>query len=111
MMMLFGAAVGGMGGWAYGGTLMPSDIDAFRTNTQQAMVSASDGQVVNWVNPETRVAGSITPTGSFVGKKGLQCRRFEATVAAKEGVGRGNGAACKGLDGQWLVYGLSDDNV
>lgn len=111
MMMIFGASVGAMAGWSYGGTLMPSDRETFRKTTQQAMQSTPNGQVVTWVNPETRTAGSITPTGSFVGKGGRQCRNFEATVAAKEGIGRGNGVACKEEDGEWLVYGLTDSNV
>jgi hypothetical protein len=32
-------------------------------------------------------------------------------VAAKEGIGRGSGVACKEEDGVWLVYGLTDSNV
>jgi len=111
MMMIFGGAVGAMGGWAYGSTLMPSDRETFRTTTQHAMQHVPNGQVVTWANPETRTAGSITPTGSFIGKGGLQCRNFDATVAAKDGIGRGTGVACKGQDGEWLVYGLTDGNV
>jgi surface antigen len=111
IMMIFGGTVGAMGGWAYGGTLMPSDRETFRKTTQQAMQTAPNGQVVTWANPETRTAGSITPTGSFIGKGGLQCRNFDATIAAKEGIGRGNGIACKGQDGEWLVHGLTDGNV
>lgn len=111
MMMVFGGAVGAMGGWAYGGTLMPSDKETFRKSTQQAMEHTPTGQVATWVNPETRTAGSITPTGSFVGKGGRHCRNFDATVAASDGIGRGTGIACKGDDGEWLVYGLTDSNV
>ena len=111
MMMIFGGTVGAMGGWAYGGTLMPSDRETFRKTTQHAMQHTPNGQVVTWANPETQAAGSITPTGSFIGKGGLHCRNFDATVAAKDGIGRGSGIACKGQDGEWLVYGLTDGNV
>lgn len=111
MMMLFGGAIGGMAGWSYGGTLMPSDRETFRKTTQQAMSQARDGEMMNWANPETKTAGSVTPTGNFTGKGGLSCRHFEATVATKDGIGRGTGAACKGTDGEWLVYGLTDSNV
>lgn len=111
MMMIFGGALGGMAGWAEGSTLMPSDREAFRATTQKAMENARDGEVMTWANPDTRVAGSVTPTGSFVGRGGLQCRSFEASVAAKEGIGRGRGTACRTSDGQWYVYGLTDGNV
>lgn len=111
MMMIFGGALGAMAGWAEGGTLMPSDREAFRSTTQKAMETARDGQVITWANPETQVAGSVTPTRSFVGRGGLQCRAFEASVAAKDGVGRGAGTACRTADGNWYVYGLNDSNV
>jgi surface antigen len=111
IMMVFGGAVGAMGGWAYGGTLMPSDKETFRKTTQQAMQHTPNGQVVTWANPETRTAGSITPTGSFIGKGGRHCRNFDATVATQGDIGRGSGVACKGDNGEWLVYGLNDNSV
>ena len=112
VMMLFGGALGGMAGWAHGSTLMPSDREAFRTTTERAMESARDGEVISWANPETRVAGSVTPTRSFTGRGGLQCRAFDASVAACDGVvGQGNGTACRTAEGRWYVYGLTDSNV
>ena len=111
VMMVFGGTVGAMGGWSYGSTLMPSDRDAFRTSTQKAMAGARDGEVVSWANPETRVAGTITPTKSFTGRGGASCRAFEASIAAREGVGRGTGTACRTEAGEWHIYGLVDQNV
>jgi surface antigen len=111
LMMIFGGTLGAMGGWAYGGTLMPSDREAFRENAQNAMQHASNGQVVPWANPQTRTAGAITPTSNFVGKGGKLCRNFDATISAKDGIGRGSGVACKDDNGDWVVYGLTDSNV
>jgi surface antigen len=110
-LMAAGAAVGAMGGWSYGSTLMPSDREALRATAQKAMIEARDGEVVSWANPETRVAGTVTPTHSFVGRRGLSCRGFEASIAAREGVGRGTGTACRTADGEWVIYGLADHQV
>ncbi len=103
-MALFGAAIGGMGGWAYGSTLMPSDRNVFRQTASTALESSPKGQVVSWVNPETRVAGTITPGDNFTGRGGAHCREFEVSVAAPEGVGRGGGAACRTEAGEWQLY-------
>jgi surface antigen len=110
-LMIAGGAIGAMAGWSYGSTLMPSDREALRSNTQRAMASARDGEVVSWANPETRVAGTVTPTRSFVGRGGQPCRAFEASIAAREGVGRGSGTACRTEDGAWHIFGLPDQHV
>lgn len=110
-LMIAGGAIGAMGGWSYGSTLMPSDREALRTGAQRAMSSARDGEVVSWANPETRVAGTVTPTRSFIGRGGQPCRAFEASIAAREGVGRGSGTACRTEDGAWHIFGLPDQQV
>ena len=101
---LFGAAIGGMGGWAYGSTLMPSDRSAFRQTANSALDYSPKGQVVSWVNPETRVAGTITPGDNFTGRGGARCREFDVSVAAPEGIGRGSGTACRTEAGDWQLY-------
>jgi len=106
-----GALVGAMGGWSYGSTLMPSDREVLRATAQKAMAEARDGEVVSWANPETRVAGTVTPTHSFVGRHGAECRAFEASIAAREGVGRGTGTACRSGEGEWQIFGLGDRQV
>ena len=111
VMMILGGTVGAMGGWSYGSTLMPSDHEAFRTTTQKAMAHAREGEVVSWAKSETRVAGTITPTKSFTGRGGARCRAFDASIAAREGVGRGSGTACLTAEGEWQIFGLVDHNV
>ena len=100
----FGDFSGGMGGWAYGSTLMPSDRSVFRQTANTSLASSPKGQVVSWVNPETRVAGTITPGDNFTGRGGARCREFEVSVAAPEGVGRGGGTACRTEAGEWQLY-------
>lgn len=110
-LMIAGGVVGAMAGWSYGSTLMPSDREVFRTAAQKAMAHARDGEVVSWANPETRVAGTVTPTHAFIGRGGRTCRAFEASIAGREGVGRGTGAACRDGEGEWQIFGLDDHSV
>ena len=101
--LVAGATLGSLTGYAYGDSLIPSDRVRFKDAAKVAMDNIKDGQVYSWINPETGVAGTITPVRSYYAEKNQMCRDFEATIAANTGVGKTKGRACKlGFDA-WLV--------
>jgi surface antigen len=98
-----GATLGGMAGFAFGDSLIPSDRAKFKESTKVAMDNIGDGQVYSWTNPDTGVAGTIKPTRSYYVDNGKLCRDFDATIAVDKGVGRTKGRACKIGDDAWFV--------
>ncbi len=100
-----GAAVGGGAGYYFGDSLLPSDHAKFESSTRFAMNNATDGELVNWTNPKTGVAGSITPTRTFYAGNNTYCRDFSASISAPEGIGNGEGRACRVGGGPWRIQG------
>ena len=101
--LIAGATLGSLTGYAYGDSLIPSDRVKFKDSAKIAMDNIEDGQVYSWINPETCVAGTITPIRSYYAEENQICRDFEATIAVDTEVGKTKGRACKlGLDA-WLV--------
>ena len=98
-----GKVAGAGAGYTFGDSLLPSDHAVFQEQTRRAMADAGNGQVVNWINPSTGVAGTITPTRSYYVGQGQVCREFQATISAPEGIGRGTGMACKVAGGAWQI--------
>jgi surface antigen len=105
LFMVAGAAIGGMGGYAFGDSLIPSDHAKFKESAKVAMDNIRDGEVYSWTNPDTGVAGTIKPTRSYYVDNGQLCRDFDATIAASEGIGRTHGRACKISADAWFVEG------
>lgn len=103
LFMVVGTTVGAAAGYSFGSTLLPSDRSKFENSTQLAMDNVSDGQLLNWTNADTGVAGTITPLKTYYSSEGYYCRDFDATIAAKEGVGAGKGRACRAESGSWLI--------
>ncbi|MEE2745250.1 MAG: RT0821/Lpp0805 family surface protein [Pseudomonadota bacterium] len=97
-----GAALGSLIGYAYGDSLMPSDHAKFTNSAKVAMDNSYDGQVFSWVNPESGLAGTITPIRSYYAD-GQYCRDFDATIAMTNGLGKSKGRACKTDDDDWFL--------
>ena len=103
LFLVAGTTIGSLVGYSYGDSLIPSDRVKFKDATKVAMDHAEDGEVHTWVNPDTGVAGTITPVRSYYAEKNQICREFEATIAVEKKTGRTKGLACKvGVDA-WLV--------
>jgi len=112
-----GAAVGGILGFQLGGgLLLNSTFAALGTigggaagfyTTQKGLKESSDGQVVDWHNPETGNSGIFRPSRSFNLGDGRYCRQYRTTVSFDKSVHSGDGMACRNADGQWEV--VSDD--
>ncbi|MFQ5765975.1 MAG: RT0821/Lpp0805 family surface protein [Rhodospirillales bacterium] len=127
-----GAAVGGIVGYQFGGgvimnslfatagtlaggtagllttrALMGSDLASYDRTTRKALVSATNGAILDWQNPETGNSGIVRPMNSFTMADGRLCRQYRATVSFAENVRSGQGMACRNADGRWQV--VSDD--
>ena len=102
LFIVAGATVGGLAGYAYGDSLIPSDRAKFKESTKTAMDHIKDGQVFSWTNPDTGVAGTIKPTKSYYVDNRL-CRDFDASIAVKQAVGKSQGRACKIGPDAWYV--------
>ena len=100
-----GAAAGGGAGYYFGDSLLPSDQAKFQTSTRFALNNATDGELVNWTNPETGVAGSIVPIRTYYAGNATYCRDFTATISAPEGIGNGEGRGCRVAGGPWRIQG------
>lgn len=103
LFLVAGATLGSLTGYAYGDSLIPSDKAKFKDATKVAMDETEDGQVYSWVNPETGVAGTITPVRSYYSESNQVCRDFEATIAVDREIGTTKGYACKVAKDAWFV--------
>ena len=99
--MIAGGLVGAAYGVSIGEQLMPSDRTKFHQSAQFAMKNTTDGDMMNWINPETGVAGTIKPVRTYYAGQNTMCREFEASIAVQNQVGDANGRACKVGDGVW----------
>ena len=101
---IVGATLGGATGYySVLKDLAPGDVSFFEKSAGQAMENTGDGQIYNWVNPKTGVAGTLQPTRSYLVSGGNLCREFVATIASGKNVGRANAKACR-LEGAWKIF-------
>ncbi|MAI11161.1 MAG: hypothetical protein CBD27_01985 [Rhodospirillaceae bacterium TMED167] len=103
MFIIAGGLVGAASGVSIGEQLMPSDRTKFQQSAQFAMSNTTDGNMMNWINPETGVAGTIKPVRTYYAGQNTFCREFEASIAVQDQVGEANGRACKVGGGVWRL--------
>jgi len=99
--MAIGGVVGASAGYTIGSQLLPSDVKHFRNSAKLAMENTSDGQLLNWANPTTGVAGTIRPIRTYYAGQNTYCRDFEATIAVNADIGEASARACKVAGGAW----------
>ena len=80
---------------------------AYERTAQKGLAQASDGQILEWQNPETGNSGIFRTIRSFKMADGRYCRQYRATVSFEKNVRSGVGMACRQDGGQWQV--VSDD--
>jgi len=102
-----GTVAGGAGGDYATRALMGSDLAAYERTAQKGLAQASDGQILEWQNPETGNSGIFRTIRSFKMADGRYCRQYRATVSFEKNVRSGVGMACRQDGGQWQV--VSDD--
>ena len=87
--------------------MMQSDMVLYENTAQKGLAHAGDGQVLNWLNPETGRSGIFRSMRSFVSTQGRYCRTFRTTIAFDDGLESGDGTACETASGTWQI--LSND--
>ncbi|PPR74769.1 MAG: hypothetical protein CFH05_00940 [Alphaproteobacteria bacterium MarineAlpha3_Bin4] len=102
-----GALAGGVSGFVAARKMMQSDMVLYENTAQKGLAHAGDGQVLNWLNPETGRSGIFRATRSFVSAQGRYCRTFRTTIAFDDGLESGDGTACETASGTWQI--LSND--
>lgn len=100
-----GALIGGVVGFNFGHVVNPSDARQMSETAEKAMEEAADGQLMNWVNPVTGSAGTVTPVRSYFSADGDYCRDYKATIAIPNAYGAGHGQACRRAGGVWHFAG------
>ena len=98
--IIAGGLVGAESGYTISDQLLPSDRTKFHQSAQFAMNNTSDGNMFNWINSETGVAGTIKPLRTYYTGQNTFCREFEASIAVRDQVGEASGLACK-IDGDF----------
>lgn len=98
------ASLGARIGWEIGKQeLLPSDISRFKTSAKLALEDPRDGQLYNWANPSTGVAGTIKPTRTYYAGDNIYCRDFEVKIAVDEDIKDASTRACRLAGGPWYL--------
>ncbi len=98
-----GVFLGGLLGNQIGQSLDRSDTLFAERSVQQSLESNRAGQSSTWTNPDSRNAGTITPTRTFQLADGQFCREFQQTVTVGGRTESAFGTACRRPDGTWQV--------
>lgn len=92
------------------GAFLSKDLEGLdKTDVEkrnQAALSAyraSVGDKIQWTNPATGRAGSVTTTREGWSSTGQYCREFQDVVSLKDRTDLSFGTACKQADGAWKL--------
>ena len=100
---ILGGTLGAGVGYSIGEQLIPSDLTRFRDSAKLAMNDTRDGELYNWTNPSTGVAGTIKPTRTYYAGENIYCRDFEAKIAVNQDIGEASSRACRVAGGPWFL--------
>jgi surface antigen len=95
-----GTLVGALAGSKLGGYLQGNDQ---RTATQAEQTAVSQGEPIQWTNPETGNRGTIEPTRTYQDQSGQTCRDYQHTVYVGGRAEQAHGNACQQPDGTWRI--------
>ena len=99
-----GTLLGAAAGSQIGKSLDRADQLYLERTTQQTLESAPDGQVSEWVNPNSGNSGTIVPQATYQDQaSGRYCREFQQTVTIGNEVHDAYGTACRQPDGDWEI--------
>ena len=98
-----GTIIGALLGGSAGRSLDRSDRAYQRQTTSDALENEPSGGSVDWRNPDTGAAGTVTPRQSYRNSRGGYCREFVQTVTIAGEVQDAYGTACRQSDGSWQV--------
>jgi surface antigen len=98
-----GAIIGGILG-ALLGSEMGRQMDAIdELKLSRSLESTPSYQPVNWVNPDTGGAYTVTPTRTYTRESGLPCREFRMIGNVGSQSQELVGTACRQGDGSWKI--------
>jgi len=95
-----GTLLGALAGSKLGGYLEGNDQ---RTATQAEQTAVSQGEPIQWTNPETGNRGTIEPTRTYQDQTGQTCREYQHTVYVGGRAEQARGNACQQPDGTWRI--------
>ncbi len=100
-----GALAGALIGSEAGRSLDAADQAYAQQTEQVALETVPTGSSINWSNPDTGHAGTVTPTRTYQAPTGAYCREYQHTVYVGGRAENAYGTACRQPDGSWQVVG------
>ncbi len=100
-----GVLIGGLIGNELGRHLSCEDRQMAGTTTQRTLETQPSGTQVNWSNPDSGNAGTVTPTQTYQTAGGTYCREFLQTIQVNGESRQAHGTACRQPDGTWKITG------
>lgn len=83
----------------------PSDWERIRLTASTFIPSATNGEIIDWTNPETGSNGTLSPLVKARNEPdGRNCRPFALTVSDVRGIRGYRGDACRATDGMWQLF-------
>jgi surface antigen len=100
-----GAVLGGIIGSEVGRSLDRADRAYMHRTTQRSLEYGRTGESSEWVNPDNRHGGTVTPTRTLPPEPGQTgpCREFQQTVNIGGRSEQAYGTACRQADGSWKI--------
>ena len=94
-----GTIIGALVGGAIGNAMDEAD----QYCTGQALEYASDGQTINWNNPNDGQQYQVTPVRTYQSSGGEYCREYTTTATVGGREQETYGIACRQPDGSWKL--------
>ena len=100
--IIAGTMLGSFIGKSVGQSLDRADM-MYHRQAQVSAYSAPINTTINWENPQSGHAGSVTPTREGSTSSGLYCREFQQKVTIGGQTETAYGQACQQPDGSWHI--------
>ncbi len=100
-----GTLAGALIGAEVGRSLDATDQAYARQTEQVALETVPTGSSIDWSNPESGHAGTVTPTYTYQAPSGAYCREYQHTVYVGGRAENAYGTACRQPDGSWQIVG------
>jgi len=98
-----GVFIGGLLGNELGRHMSCEDRQMAGGTTQRTLETQPSGTQVNWNNPDSGNAGTVTPTHTYQTANGTYCREFQQTISVNGENRQAYGTACRQPDGTWKI--------
>jgi surface antigen len=102
--IIAGTMLGSFLGRSVGESLDRADL-MYHRQAQNSAYSAPMKTEIQWNNPESGHAGSVTPLREGATSSGLYCREFQQKVTIGGKTEKAYGTACQQPDGNWQING------